>query len=251
MVSRVAGLGSRDDFVLDARAIDVAHVLNQPDSHTGSVRGSMGEVRAWGARQGYAVAKRTVDLVFASTVLAVFLPVWLVVAAMVLGTSPGSVLFRQPRCGRGGRPFTCLKFRTMVANAEAILRVDASLREAFAKNWKLSEDPRVTQVGRWLRKTSLDEIPQLLNVLRGDMSLVGPRPVQLDELRDHYGHAAATVLSVTPGLTGLWQVSGRSNLTYEDRVALDLEYVRRRGFWFDLAIILRTIPALVLGHGAV
>jgi exopolysaccharide production protein ExoY len=251
MASRVTELGHRDEVVLDAGAIDVAHVLNQPDALTRSEPGPISEVRAWGARQGYAIAKRTFDLVFASAALMIFLPVWLVIAAAVLATSPGSILFCQPRCGRGGRTFTCLKFRTMVADAEAILRVDASLREAFAKTGKLYEDPRVTRVGRWLRKTSLDEIPQLLNVLRGEMSLVGPRPVQLDEIRDHYGHAAATVLSVTPGLTGLWQVSGRSNLTYAERVALDLEYVRQRGFWFDLAIILRTIPALLFGRGAV
>jgi exopolysaccharide production protein ExoY len=165
--------------------------------------------------------------------------------------TPGPNLFRQSRVGRHGRLFTCLKFRTMIVNAERVLHHDRSLRDAFAANWKLHRDPRVTPFGRLLRKTSLDEVPQLLNILRGEMSLVGPRPVQQTELSECYGKHAQDVVAVKPGLTGLWQVSGRSTLTYEQRVALDLEYVARRNFWFDLKIVLKTVPAILFRRGAV
>lgn len=251
MASNATDFEYLDDVVQQAGVSGAARVFDLPHSLTEPLRGSTNESRLQGGRQAYAVAKLIFDLAVASVVLIVLLPLWLAIAATIVATSPGPVFFRQQRCGRGGRSFTCFKFRTMVSDAEAILHGDASLREAFAKNWKLTADPRVTRVGRWLRKTSLDEIPQLLNVLRGEMSLVGPRPVQPDELRDRYGHVGTHVLSVRPGLTGLWQVSGRSNVTYEERVALDVEYVRQRGFWFDLAIILRTIPAIIFLRGAV
>jgi exopolysaccharide production protein ExoY len=199
----------------------------------------------------YEVGKRLFDIAAATTLLVLFLPVWLAVALSVRIMSPGPVLFRQSRVGRHGRLFTCLKFRTMIVNAERVLHHDRSLRDAFAANWKLHRDPRVTPFGRLLRKTSLDEVPQLINVLRGDMSLVGPRPVQQKELSECYGKHAQDVVAVKPGLTGLWQVSGRSTLTYEQRVALDLEYVARRNFWFDLKIVLKTVPAILFRRGAV
>jgi lipopolysaccharide/colanic/teichoic acid biosynthesis glycosyltransferase len=202
------------------------------------------------ARRAYSVAKRSFDLALASILLVLVLPLWIAIVLAIVTTSPGPALFRQRRCGRRGKPFTCYKFRTMAVGAEAILRTDPSLREEFVGNWKLGDDPRVTRVGRWLRKSSLDEVPQLLNILKGEMSFVGPRPVQPNELGECYGAAAAAVFDVLPGLTGLWQVSGRSNLSYAQRVALDLEYVRRRGFWFDCQIVLRTVPAILMARGA-
>ncbi|HEY7031516.1 MAG TPA: sugar transferase [Thermomicrobiales bacterium] len=198
-----------------------------------------------------AAAKRAFDVAVALFLLLFGLPLWAVIALGIALTSPGPVFFRQQRCGRGRRVFTCYKFRTMVVDAERRLREDATLAAAHAGQWKLHDDPRVTAVGRLLRKTSLDELPQLWNVLRGEMSLVGPRPVQPRELTDVYGALAETVTSVRPGLTGLWQVSGRSALSYDQRVALDLAYVRRRGFWYDLWLILKTVPAVLWGKGAV
>jgi lipopolysaccharide/colanic/teichoic acid biosynthesis glycosyltransferase len=197
-----------------------------------------------------ACAKRAFDLVVASLLLLVLSPMLLVVALLVQ-TTPGPVIFRQVRCGRGGRPFVCYKFRTMVSDAHERLQRDPHLRAAFAAGWKLHNDPRVTPVGRWMRKLSIDEVPQLVNVVRGEMSLVGPRPVQPDEFEQQYGPRGHVVFSIRPGITGLWQVSGRSAVDYSDRVALDLEYVQRRGFWYDLGLILKTIPAVIRGRGAV
>jgi lipopolysaccharide/colanic/teichoic acid biosynthesis glycosyltransferase len=198
-----------------------------------------------------AAAKRGLDVTVAGFLLVLGLPLWFLIAMAIVISSPGPVLFRQTRCGRGGQFFTCFKFRTMIVDAERRLRDDASLAAAHAGKWKLANDPRVTAIGRLLRKTSLDELPQLLNVLKGEMSLVGPRPVQPKELTEVYGAVAETVTSVRPGLTGLWQVSGRSALSYDDRIALDLAYVRHRGFWYDLWLIVRTVPAVIWGRGAV
>lgn len=196
-------------------------------------------------RQYYAVAKRLIDILFSVLLLSAALPIFAVVALLVRLSSPGPIIFRQRRCGRNGQLFTCYKFRTMVTDAELVLTMDDALRASFAKQWKLVEDPRVTSVGRFLRKTSLDELPQLWNVLKGDMSIVGPRPVQERELHDCYAGQASVVTSVRPGLTGLWQVSGRSSLSYEQRVALDVRYVLRSSLRLDILIVLRTIPALL------
>lgn len=202
-------------------------------------------------RTAYLAVKRGFDLVIASLLLFVLLPAWLLIATLITATSPGPVLFKQRRTGQDGRVFTCLKFRTMVTDAEARLQADPALAAAFTENWKLERDPRVTGIGRVLRKTSLDELPQVLNILRGEMSVVGPRPVQLKELDQEYGHWGPVVFSAKPGVTGLWQVSGRSGVTYAERIALDLEYVQRRTLWLDLKIVVLTIPAALLGRGAV
>lgn len=199
----------------------------------------------WLRRQGYAIAKRSLDILFSVLLLTATLPLMAAVAIVVRLTSPGPVIFRQKRCGRNGKLFTCYKFRTMVTDAELVLAHNDVLRASFAQQWKLVEDPRITSAGRILRKTSLDELPQLWNVLKGDMSVVGPRPVQERELHECYTDQASVVTSVRPGLTGLWQVSGRSSLSYEQRVALDLRYVRRPSLWLDILIILQTIPALM------
>ncbi|MBY5161751.1 sugar transferase [Salsipaludibacter albus] len=194
------------------------------------------------------VAKRLMDVVLASVALVLGAPVFLLVALVVMTTSPGPVLFRHERVGRAGTSFVCLKFRTMVVDAERILAellaADDGLRRQFDADYKLPADPRVTRIGRWLRRTSLDELPQFWNVLRGDMSLVGPRPIVTDEL-ERYGQWADVVFADRPGLTGLWQVSGRSDIDYDTRVALDVRYVRGRSLAGDLAIMARTAGQMV------
>jgi exopolysaccharide production protein ExoY len=184
-------------------------------------------------------------------VLLVTLPVWIVVALLVRTTSPGPVFFRQPRVGRNGRSFTVLKFRSMCSDAEARLK-DLGLYDTYvATGYKLpvADECRVTRVGRVLRKTSLDELPQLINVLRGEMSLVGPRPVVPAEL-DSYGELAHCYLSVEPGITGLWQVSGRSHIRFPERAHLDRDYFHGRSLRMDLAILARTPRAVIRGDGA-
>jgi lipopolysaccharide/colanic/teichoic acid biosynthesis glycosyltransferase len=201
---------------------------------------------SWGSK----VWKRVFDFTFALLLLVVALPLLAVVALLVWATSPGPVIFRQVRAGRHGQPFVLCKFRTMKQNAERMLEEDPRLMQEFSEQWKLHNDPRVTRVGSWLRKTSIDELPQLINVLRGEMSIVGPRPVQPTELAEQYGEYAEIVFSEKPGLTGLWQVEGRSSISYEERVALDLKYVQVRSGWFDLMLVLRTVPAILLMRGA-
>ena len=200
--------------------------------------------------RAYAFCKRTFDIMFASLLILLSLPLCLIVAILIKATSLGPVLFRQTRVGRNRATFTCLKFRSMSSDAYERLHHDDHLRERFHLNWKLKDDPRVTPIGRLLRKTSIDEIPQLLNILRGEMSIVGPRPVQVKELEQQYGELGAIIVSVKPGLTGLWQVSGRSSLAYEDRVKLDIEYVNQRCFLLDFRIVLKTIPVVMLGRNA-
>jgi len=197
----------------------------------------------------YALGKRVFDCALASALLVATAPLWIVVAALVRLTSPGPVLFRQRRCGRWGKEFTCYKFRTMVDGAELTRKQLEALNEVDGPVFKIRNDPRVTPVGRFLRRSSIDELPQLLNVLRGDMSIVGPRPPIPEEVaryrpRDHQR------LAVTPGLTCLWQIRGRSEIKFDEWVRLDLEYIRRRSLWLDLAIVVRTIPAVLSGRGA-
>ncbi|NDD44739.1 MAG: sugar transferase [Synechococcaceae bacterium WB9_4xC_028] len=193
--------------------------------------------------------KRSGDVVFALTVLSLGAPVLLVLAVLVKLSSPGPVFYVQRRVGRGYRHFGCIKFRTMRADADQVLaRVlaeSATMRAEFERDFKLRQDPRITPIGRFLRRSSLDELPQFLNVLRGEMSVVGPRPI-VDKEIERYGPYMDEVLAVRPGLTGLWQVSGRNNLSYAKRVRLDLAYARGRSFLLDLAIILRTFGVLLL-----
>lgn len=197
--------------------------------------------------------KRAMDLMFVIVASVVLLPVAAAIAALVKISSPGPVFYRQARCGRGGLPFIAWKFRTMVVNANEILASclsrDTALREEWGQNQKLRRDPRVTWFGGFLRRTSLDELPQFWNVLVGQMSLVGPRPVLAEEVR-RYGDGYALYQKVTPGLSGLWQVSGRNRISYEERVALDLYYVRNWSVWLDVHILARTLRAVVLGDGA-
>jgi lipopolysaccharide/colanic/teichoic acid biosynthesis glycosyltransferase len=183
------------------------------------------------------------DIAGALALGTVFLPV-LIVVAVLLRWEGRPVIFRHRRIGRDGLVFECLKFRTMVPDADRVLREllerQPELKVEWLRNHKLKVDPRVTALGRMLRHTSLDELPQLWNVLRGDMSLVGPRPVALDELI-RYGRFSSKYLSIRPGLTGLWQVTGRNDTHYRRRVALDMCYIRRQSVWLDLRILLRTV----------
>lgn len=185
--------------------------------------------------------------------LLLLLPLLLLVAALIYLRDPGPVLFAHPRIGRGGRTFRCLKFRTMVRNGDEVLARYLEENPEAAREWdatrKLKTDPRVTTLGQKLRKSSIDELPQLINVLKGEMSLVGPRPIVAEEAR-YYGAAMRDYASVRPGLTGLWQVGGRSDTSYADRVRLDQTYVRTRSLWLDLKIILRTVVVVVKGRGS-
>lgn len=188
-------------------------------------------------------AKRIIDVLLAVVIVAVLGPVLLVLALLVLFTSGRPVFYSHERVGRYGRHFQCHKLRTMVPDADerlqALLLADADARSEFAATQKLRRDPRVTRIGRFLRRSSLDELPQFLNVLKGEMSVVGPRPVTSTEL-DRYGEATKSYLAVRPGITGLWQVSGRSNVSYEDRVRFDMAYVRNMSLAFDLRLVIRT-----------
>lgn len=192
--------------------------------------------------------KRAMDIAVAVVALVVLSPLIAVTALLVRMTMGAPVIFAHRRIGCNGRPFRCYKFRTMVTDAEARLQRVLAANPELAREWreqcKLGDDPRITPFGRILRKTSIDELPQLLNVLRGDMSCVGPRPVVDDELR-RYGRRRAGYLAARPGITGLWQVSGRSRTVYSRRVALDWLYVRRWSLRLDLLILLRTIPAVL------
>lgn len=196
-----------------------------------------------------AVLKTTLDYVGAAIILVLLAPVLALIALLVRYDSAGPVLHRRRVLGQGGRPFDAFKFRTMVANADALLAVDANLRKAFEDGQKLKDDPRVTRLGRFLRRTSLDELPQLVNVLRGEMSLVGPRMVAPDEA-NRYGKWQINLLTVKPGITGPWQVSGRNDIAYADRVRLSMAYIRNYSLWIDLQILVRTIAVVIQRRGA-
>jgi len=196
-------------------------------------------------------AKRCVDMVLTALLLLLLSPVFTFIALTIVTTSPGPVFFRHDRLGLGGKPFKLWKFRTMVPDAEAALRKVLNANPALHKEWetthKLARDPRITTVGAFLRRTSLDELPQLINVLLGDMSLIGPRPIVRQEL-EKYGKSYEIVSRVRPGMTGLWQISGRSSLPYETRVELDMYYIKNWSFWLDVYIMLKT-PWAVLRFG--
>lgn len=192
---------------------------------------------------GYALIKRLIDISVAAVVLTAFFPVLLIIAAIIKLDSRGSVFYRRKVVGRGGRAFRALKLRTMANN------IELPSVEEFRNNHKQKDDPRVTRVGKFLRKTSIDEIPQLINVLKGEMSLVGPRMISFPEL-EKFGIWQDKILSVKPGITGLWQVSGRSDLPYEERVRLNLYYVEHRSILMDLKILALTIPAVLSMRGA-
>lgn len=198
-------------------------------------------------------ASRILDIAIAGGVLVFFAPLMLVIAMLIWLQDGAGPFFGHRRIGRGGREFACLKFRSMVPNAEAklkaLLDADAEARRQWQAEQKLRDDPRVTPLGDFLRRSSLDELPQLINVLRGDMSIVGPRPIVHAEAR-RYGRSFESYCAVRPGITGLWQVSGRSDVSYRRRVALDRLYVRTKSLGRDLGILAMTLPAVLLRKGS-
>jgi lipopolysaccharide/colanic/teichoic acid biosynthesis glycosyltransferase len=193
--------------------------------------------------------KRTIDVIGAAVGIAVLSPLFLLLSAAIKITSPGPVLFRQWRTGRGGLPFLMYKFRSMVADAEQRKTELLPLNEQDGPAFKLTADPRITRLGRFLRDTSLDELPQLWNVLKGDMSLVGPRPLPCDETASCLDWQRRR-LDVTPGLTCIWQVRGRSQVTFNEWARMDLEYIQQLSLWQDIKILLMTVPAVLLRRGA-
>ena len=198
-------------------------------------------------------AKRLEDIVVAFLALVLLGPLMIAICIAMRISDPGPILFRQTRIGKAGREFKCYKFRSMVLDAETILNEhleqDESARREWKANQKLTVDPRVTPLGSFLRKTSLDEMPQFFNVLAGDMSIIGPRPIVQGEI-PKYGGKIRYYLAMRPGITGLWQVSGRSNCSYQERVTLDTRYVSEWSLKADMIILLKTIPAVLLQSGS-
>jgi exopolysaccharide production protein ExoY len=221
---------------------------------------SGGELRTWFEPQTVSrnvrpstALKRLIDILGAAAAILALSPLLIVLLVVLAVGTRGRPLFVQQRIGRYGSPFRLCKFRTMARNADLVLREhlerDSRLAEEWAIARKLHDDPRVTRMGRLLRRYSLDELPQFFNVLVGHMSLVGPRPILIEET-PRFGDRLWTVLSVRPGLTGLWSVSGRNDISYEERVRLEHRYVTQWTLGRDLAILMRTVPAVVRGHGA-
>jgi exopolysaccharide production protein ExoY len=199
------------------------------------------------------IAKRSFDVTMALLALIAFSPIFLMIMALVKFSDGGNVFYGHRRVGHNGRYFKCLKFRTMVVNGDEVLRNHLAMNPQAAEEWratrKLKNDPRVTAIGTVLRKLSLDELPQLINIIRGEMSVVGPRPV-VDEELGFYDSSAVYYLRTRPGLTGLWQISGRNDVSYETRVAFDTHYVENWSLFRDVLIIAKTIPAVCLSRGS-
>jgi exopolysaccharide biosynthesis polyprenyl glycosylphosphotransferase len=211
----------------------------------------LGKRAAWiGVVQGSYLLKRLFDMAASAVLMVLLAPVFAGVALAIRLESPGPILFRQTRVGRWGRLFTMWKFRSMYIDAEARkAELMAQNEMAGGVIFKMKDDPRVTKVGRIIRKTSLDELPQLWNVFRGDMSLVGPRPPVPAEV-DQYSLSDRRRLEVIPGITCIWQISGRSEIPFDRQVELDVQYIESQSFWTDLKILLKTVPALLFGTGA-
>ncbi|MEG4226367.1 sugar transferase [Microcoleus sp. N9_B2] len=192
--------------------------------------------------------KRLFDILFSLSVLILFAPVYLLLAFLIALSSSGPIFYVQERVGKNRKRFYCLKFRTMVENADDILleimENSPHLRQEFEDNFKLKQDPRITWIGRFLRMTSLDEFPQFWNVLKGDMSVVGPRPLVEEEL-PRYGRHINKILTIRPGITGLWQVSGRNDIPYPRRVQIDLYYANDKNLWMDMWIVFKTIGVVI------
>jgi lipopolysaccharide/colanic/teichoic acid biosynthesis glycosyltransferase len=231
--------------------------MSASSTEAGSVSTTHVTVAAGKSRQSVA-ACRALDMAVSAFLLLVLLPVFLALAAAIRLDSPGRVLYRQRRVGRDLDPFTVNKFRTMHSGAGhethrqyviGLIEGQSDTQETEPNFFKMANDDRVTRVGRFLRKSSLDELPQLWNVLRGDMSLVGPRPPIPYEV-EHYPPHWFERFAVKPGMTGLWQVSGRSELTLEEMIALDVEYARSRSLWLNVRILARTVPVVFVGRGA-
>lgn len=199
----------------------------------------------------YRIVKRCFDIVVSALMLVLLSPVFLVVALLIHHEDHGPALYRHRRIGKGGQPFDCLKFRSMrIDSAEMMIRFTPEQRAEFAKYHKLKDDPRITRIGNFLRNSSLDELPQLWNILIGQMSFVGPRPITEVELEQYGSKQREKYESVLPGLTGMWQASGRNNLTFKQRMYYDAYYVDHQSIWLDIKILFKTFSAVLNGEGA-
>lgn len=199
----------------------------------------------------YRIVKRCFDIVVSALMLVLLSPVFLVVALLIHHEDHGPALYRHRRIGKGGQPFDCLKFRSMrIDSAEMMIRFTPEQRVEFAKYHKLKDDPRITRIGNFLRNSSLDELPQLWNILIGQMSFVGPRPITEIELEQYGPKQRGKYESVLPGLTGMWQASGRNNLTFKQRMYYDAYYVDHQSIWLDIKILFKTFSAVLNGEGA-
>ena len=202
------------------------------------------------SKKGYLFVKRMLDICLSVIGLAIALLPMAIIALLIKIESSGPAIYVHHRIGKNGKPLPLLKFRSMRNNADELIKyfTPEQMKE-WEKNFKLDDDPRITRIGKFLRRSSLDELPQLVNILKGDLSIVGPRPVVTEEL-ERYGENKAKFLSVTPGLTGYWQAYARSTCTYEQRIEMELFYVENANFWWDIKIIFATFGAVLRGHGA-
>ncbi|MEI8301203.1 MAG: sugar transferase [Chlamydiota bacterium] len=202
----------------------------------------------------YSFLKRSFDLIFSLGFLVIFSPLFLIIALLIKLSSKGPVFYRSQRVGLANKPISCLKFRTMYLDAEnrlnTLLSQNPSLHQEWVQYQKIKQDPRILPIGRFLRKTSLDELPQFFNVLLGDLSVVGPRPFYEHQVKEYLGDKVDKFLSVKPGITGLWQVSGRNLLTFTERLVLEETYIDNLSFLKDCQIILKTLPAVISSKGA-
>jgi undecaprenyl-phosphate galactose phosphotransferase len=254
MLARKEGMLQRNDTAMTMMPRVAAPEQVAPTRPTPPRQEPRMPVRQVGLSWVEHVAKRTFDLVSVVAMLVLFSPIMLAVALAVRLTTGKQVIYGHTRIGRDGQEFKCYKFRSMVTNADEVLKqlleTDPQALAEWNRDFKLKNDPRITRVGRFIRKTSLDELPQFWNVLRGDMSVVGPRPVVRQELDRYYAAAREHYLSVPPGLTGLWQVSGRNDMDYTERVQLDRHYVDNWSVWTDFTIVMRTVGVMVGRKGA-
>ena len=253
MPSGISGRFSQQQRSALANAHWDRHEHTQPRPFPGPLATGLG--RSWTADPPFVVGgagKRYFDVCVALCSIVLWLPLLCLIAIAVKFASRGPIFYRHRRVGRNGKAFDCLKFRTMVVDAEAILHRHLSTNCEAAREWKeshkLKSDPRITPIGVVLRKTSLDELPQLFNILKGDMSFVGPRPIVVAEV-PKYGECISHYMCTRPGLTGPWQVGGRNDVDYARRVALDSQYVEHWSFWRDLAIITKTVRVIVTSRG--
>lgn len=199
-------------------------------------------------KKNYRISKRIFDISLCLIAAPAIILLMAFIALLILLDDPGSVIFKQMRTGKGGRRFAMYKFRTMVTNAEELKQKYTHLNELTWPDFKITNDPRITRIGRILRKTSLDELPQIINVLKGEMSLVGPRPTSFDVSTYSLWHTER--LEVLPGITGLWQVGGRSDVDFDERLRLDIEYIERQSLWLDIQILFRTFTVIFTQRGA-
>ncbi len=198
----------------------------------------------------YDFFKRLCDIILSALALIILSPAFLIISIAIKATSEGPVFFGHKRVGRGGKPIKIYKFRSMVTNAEELIKSFTPEQKAeYEKNFKLENDPRITKIGKILRKTSLDELPQLVNILKGDISIVGPRPIMEVET-EIFGNYRDMLLSVKPGLTGFWAANGRSDTSYSRRRAMEIYYIKNRSFWMDIKIIFKTVLSVFKGEGA-